>query len=225
MIINMTTIACRQKHYIDRTLESLAESDGREIPVNLILGSPDTAHVERYKHVLNLVPWDADAESQAREGGIRHRCNVNAIRALKYGTDDYCLCCEDDIRFEADWLSQLMSTIAEIPGTEYVLNLAQRRDQSPGRRYATHTGATLCGAQAIFYPTKSLRSRVAEYLEQHITKATNDTLIGRYAKQYAALYDTIPFLVGHIGGVSCFHPARENPTAAPDRARSGDRCS
>ena len=225
MIVNMTTIASRQEHYIDRTLESLSRSDGRDIPVNLILGSHDTSHVERYKHVVNIVPWDRDAESRAREGRMRHNCNVNALRALKYGMDDHCLCCEDDILFEKDWLSQLMLTIAEIPGNEYALNLGHRRDQTPGKRYAIHTRPQLCGAQAIFYPTKPFRNRVAEYLEHNITKSTNDHLVGKYTKQHAALYSTNPVLVEHIGAVSCFHPARENPTAAPDRARSGDRCS
>ena len=55
MIINMTTVASRQKHYIDRTLESLFQSDGRDIPLNLILGSSDTSHVERYRNVATLV--------------------------------------------------------------------------------------------------------------------------------------------------------------------------
>ena len=88
MIINMTTVASRQKHYIDRTLESLFQSDGRDIPLNLILGSSDTSHVERYRNVATLVAWDEEAESQARQENLRHKCNVNAIRALRYGDDE-----------------------------------------------------------------------------------------------------------------------------------------
>src|SRR5262245_3474268 len=68
MIINMVTIAVRQKHYIDRTLESLFNSDGRNLKVNLILGSYDTSHVEKYRNVLNFVPWDEAAEMQVRPG-------------------------------------------------------------------------------------------------------------------------------------------------------------
>ena len=204
MIINMTTVASRQKHYIDRTLESLFQSDGRDIPLNLILGSSDTSHVERYRNVATLVAWDEEAESQARQGKLRRNCNVNAIRALRYGDDDYCLCCEDDIIFDANWFSQLMLTVAEIDRKEYVLNLGQGCDQSPDKRYATHTQPYLCGAQGIFYPSKRLRNAIAKYVQENIAASMNDDLIGIFAKRFAALYNTTPVLVGHIGQVSCF---------------------
>jgi hypothetical protein len=55
MIINMTTFAGRQKHYIDQTPESLSQSDGRDLPLNLILGSYDTSHVEKYRGAANIV--------------------------------------------------------------------------------------------------------------------------------------------------------------------------
>src|SRR5262249_11416797 len=105
MIINMTTVASRQTHYIDRTLESLFQSDGRDIPVNLILGSCDTSHVEQYRNVATLVAWDEEAETQARLANLRRNCNVNAMRALRYGEDDHCLFCEDDIIFHPNWFS------------------------------------------------------------------------------------------------------------------------
>ena len=206
MIINMTTVASRPKHYIDRTLESLFRSDGRDIPLNLILGSSDTSHVERYRNVATLVAWDEEAESQARQENLRRNCNVNAIRALKYGDDDYCLCCEDDVIFDPNWFSQLMLTVAEIGRQDYVLNLGQRSNQSPGKRYATHTQPYLCGAQGIFYPSKRLRNAVAKYVQENIAASTNDHLIGKFAKRFAALYNTTPVLVAHIGQVSCFQP-------------------
>jgi hypothetical protein len=204
MIINMTTIACRKEHYIDRTLESLFQSDGRDIPLNLILGSRDTSHVERYRKVANIVLWDQKAQWLSREGKMRHNCSVNAIRSLQYGDDDYCLCCEDDIAFDKHWFSQLMQTIAEIERKDYVLNLGQASDSSSGKRYATHADEYLCGAQAIFYPTKRIRKAVAEYVERKITSGMNDMLVGRYAKRHAALYNTTPALVYHIGFVSSF---------------------
>jgi hypothetical protein len=215
MIINMTTVASREQHYIDRTLESLFRSDGRDIPLNLILGSRDTSHVERYRNVATLVAWDGEAESLAGRGNLRRNCTVNAIRALRYGDDDYCLCCEDDVIFDANWFSQLMLTVAEIDRQEYVLNLGQRCDQSPGKRYATHTQPFLCGAQGIFYPSKRLRNAVAKYLQENIAASTNDHLIGKFAKRFAALYNTTPVLVAHIGQVSCFQPS--SPPAEPER--------
>ena len=205
MIINMTTFAGRRTHYIHQTLESLFESDGRDIPLNLIMGSRDTGHIERYRKVANIVLWDQAAQSQAREGNLRYNCNLNAIRALNYGDDDHCLCCEDDITFNQQWFSQLMLTIAEIDRKEYVLNLGQRRDYSPDKRYVIFTRPDLTGAQAIFYPGKTVRYAVAEYARQNIKRATIDNLIGEYAKQYAVLYSTSPALIVHIGQVSSFH--------------------
>lgn len=205
MIINMTTFAGRSTHYIDVTLQSLAESDGRDIPLNLILGSKDTSHIEHYRGVANIVPWDEYAQWRSRGGRKRRSCSVNAIRALEYGDDDYCLCCEDDILFHKHWFSELMLTVAEIGRKDYVLNLGQRGARSPDRRYATHTGAYLCGAQGIFYPSKALRDAVAWYVERNLARGMNDTLVGQYAKEQAALYNTVPALVEHIGQVSCFH--------------------
>lgn len=218
MIINMTTVASRPKHYIDRTLKSLFQSDGRDIPLNLILGSSDTSHVEQYRNVATVVAWDEEAESQARQGNLRRNCNVNAIRALRYGDDDYCLCCEDDIVFDAKWFRQLMLTVAEIDRQEYVLNLGQRGDRLPGKRYATHTQRYLCGAQGIFYPTKRIRDAVAKYVQENIGASTNDELVGIFAKRFAALYNTTPILIDHIGQVSCFHSP--DPTGEPERGET-----
>jgi hypothetical protein len=53
-----------------------------------------------------------------------------------------------------------------------------------------------------------MRNRVTEYLENKIKQragGTNDLWIGQYAKGHAALYNTIPVLVRHIGAVSSFH--------------------
>jgi hypothetical protein len=221
MIINMTTIACRQKHYIHRTLDSLAQSDGAHLPVNLILGSLDTSHVERYAGVLNFVLWDEAAQAQERSGRMRHNCNVNAARALRYGDDEQCLCCEDDIVFKRkDWLAELMATVAEIPETEFVLNLGQGGPQSPGKRYAPFTRSYLCGSQAIFYPTLAVRRGAAEYIEQNMRAGMNDALIGKYAKQYFVLYNTAPKLVGHIGNTSSFTQPRPPDEESKQPARA-----
>jgi hypothetical protein len=204
MIINMTTFAGRATHYIDETMESLRQSDGRHLPVNLILGSSDTSHVEQYRGVVNIVPWDQEAESQTRKDRPRRTCSINAIRALGYGEDEHCLCCEDDVFFKEHWLSELMLTLDEIEGDNYVLNLAQR-GRTDDKRYAEHTGAYLCGAQALFYPSRRLRRAVFEYVRENIGEGMNDDLIGRYAKAHAALYNIREVQVRHIGQVSSFH--------------------
>jgi hypothetical protein len=210
VIINMTTIASRQTHYIDRTLESLFQSDGRDVAVNLILGSFDTSHVEKYRGVANIVPWDDHAQSRACEDNPRRNCTLNAIRALEYGEDEQCLCCEDDIEFDPNWLSQLLATVDEIPDDEYVLNLAHGKGNPVGTRYAVFAQSYLCGAQGLFYPTKRLRERVALYVELKKAKGMNDKLVGDYAMNKAALYNTIPRLVTHIGQVSAIRSLRKH---------------
>ncbi len=236
MIINMTTYAGRKPHYIEPTLESLFESDGRDLPLNLIMGSSDTSYVERYRKVANIVPWDQEAQDQWIEGNLYHNFNINAYRALSYGDDDQCLCCEDDIIFDKHWLSELMLTIAQIGHKDFVLNLGQERTpegthfQQPGvqlrkRRYSIHTQSYLNGSQAIFYPSKSIRNAIVEYAEH--SHGIADALIGRYAKKYAALYNTTPALIAHIGDVSSFQwPAKkekDDPLKSNDVAEKKDR--
>ena len=205
MIINMTTFAVRTKHYIDETLESLFQSDGRDIPVNLIVGSSDTSHIEKYRGRLNIVPWDEVAEAQAIEDRLRHNCNLNAIRSLRYGDDEQCLCCEDDIVFEPDWFHRLMQIVDEIEGSNYILNLAHGTKGPINQRYQIDSDRYLCGAQGLFYPSKRFRSAAANYIAHNMTGGTNDSLVGKYAKRYGALYNATPPLIGHIGDVSTFH--------------------
>jgi len=203
MIINMITIGARKVHYIDKTLEHLRKSDGRDIPVNIVLGSYDTSHVEKYRGTINLVPWNQGAEGDSIVGNYRRGCSINMVRALRYGDDEQCLCCEDDIGFKPDWYHQLKLTIEQIEEREYILSLGQGSDQSPDKRYATHTRPALIGSQGIFYPTKKLRSSIAQFLQENMRRGTTDNLIGEYGKRFAKLYNTTPTLIWHIGQVSC----------------------
>jgi hypothetical protein len=205
MIINMTTFAKRKEHYIDKTLSYLHNSDGRDIPVNLILGSFDISHVEKYRGVVNLVLWDDAAQARSIPGDLRRNCSLNAVRALKYGDDDQCLCCEDDVGFEPDWYNQLKLTIEQIEEKEYILSLSQECDKSPDKRYVTHTKAALVGAQGIYYPDKRLRNSIAQFVYQNIRRGTNDNLVGEFGKKYAKLYAATPKLVWHLGQISSFH--------------------
>jgi hypothetical protein len=224
MIINMTTIAIRPVQYIGETLESLFESDGRDVPVNLILGSADTSHIEPYrKLVANLVIWDQEARFLSREANPRRNCSVNALRALRYGDDDFCLTCEDDIGFAKNWLSELTATVAQIDRKDYALNLGQTSvntsDLSPDKRYLPHFGQYLCGAQGIFYPNKAFRHRVADYLQNKLSSGLNDMLVGKYAKEHAALFCTTPPLVFHKGQVSSFTRRKQIVISTPGASR------
>jgi hypothetical protein len=211
MQINMTTFGGRKHHYIDETLRSLFSSDWREtnVPVNLIMGSEDEEHVREYAAhpAIRIVPWDAETNPS-----LRVNCTLNKIRALRCGEDDATLICEDDIVFHPSWFSALQRATAEMGDEEYVLSLfagtpeLEKARLLPGKRWVKrYPTFILQGAQALYYPTKAIRDRVADYLRENLTLACGDELIGRCARAYAALYATSEALVGNIGSISCFH--------------------
>lgn len=213
----MTTFATRSHHYIRETLESLFASDWIQTnrAVNLIMGSADESHILEYTTDprVRIVHWDAQDNEV-----LRWNCTLNKIRALHHGDDEPTLICEDDIVFLPDWLSTLKQAAAEMGDVEYILSLsAAKPDLAKARlvagkqwvkRYPTYV---LQGAQALYYPTKALREKVADYLQAHLTRGNGDELIGRYARAYGALYATSDVQVEHVGFVSCF-PRERPPT-------------
>jgi hypothetical protein len=215
MQINITTFAKRREHYIHRTLQSLFASDwgDLDLPVNLMLGSDDDSHVRQYAShpSIRLVPWDMEAEAGGHS--LRYNCTLNKIRALRYGDDGPTVICEDDVLFPPTWLTTLKAAAAELTGhDDYIMTLYAAdhhiesarfvKGKSLVKRYPRYT---LQGAQAIFYPNKSLRNKLADYLTKNIRAAAGDDLIGRYARSYSDLYVTTEALVENIGAFSVFH--------------------
>jgi len=216
MQINMTTFGKRERHYVHDTLESLFSSDWQDTNarVNLIMGSEDERQVQTYAAHPNvrIVPWDMETNSN-----LRWNCTLNKIRALRCGDDDTLLICEDDILFSANWLSELRRATAEIEDEEYVLSLfaatplLKRAKLVAGKqRVKKYPTFVLQGAQAVFYPTKTIRHKIADFLQKNLERDCGDALIGRYARSYAKLYATKDALVQNIGATSCFHRMEED---------------
>lgn len=210
MQINMTTFAGRRPHYVVETLKSLFASDWQDtdIPINLMLGSEEDWHVREFaSHPrVRLVPWD----QQALEN-MRWNCTLNKIRALHYGDHPTTVICEDDILFHVDWCASLRAATAEMGEDDYILVLYTGRAQlDPAPLMSGKTWIKeyplpiLQGAQALYYPNRTLRCNVADYLRENMTEACGDELIGRYARGRAALYSTQKNLAWHIGAISCF---------------------
>jgi len=209
--INMTTFAGRRTQYVDRTLESLFKSDWSKTKgtLNLILESEDDSHVAAYANhpSVRIVPWDIETNPS-----LRLNCTLNKIRALRWGDAEEGLTCEDDIDFFSDWVERLELAKAELADEKYVLSLFAAKPQlaaAPAlegktrvKRYPIEVPQ---GAQALYYPTKATRLKVANYLTANLRKGCGDDLIGRWANAHAALYATSTILVSHIGGTSCFH--------------------
>jgi hypothetical protein len=210
MQINMTTFAGRRHHYIQQTLQSLFSSNGQgtHLTVNLIVGSEDESHLQEYaaQPAVRIISWDMETNSN-----LRWNCTLNKIRALRYGDDQPTLVCEDDILFKPHWLATLAAAMARLGDEEYIMSLYTDPTGIEGapavrgtrlvKRYPTFD---LVGAQALFYPTKALRSKVADYLQKNLVRATGDNLIGQYARAHAELYATADPLVENIGWISCF---------------------
>jgi len=155
---------------------------------------------------IRIVPWDTRGSDNPR-----WNCTLNKIRALQHGDDTATLICEDDILFSADWLSALRRATATLEGEKYILSLFAGEPEIEsacpveGQRWVKqYPTPTLQGAQALFYPTKRLRNSVATYLAENLTLGSGDELIGRYAREFAALYVTREPLVENIGAISCF---------------------
>ena len=210
MQINMTTFAGRTRHYIHQTLQSLFSSDWRETnrPVNLIMGSADESHIRDYAGhpSIRTVPWDVETNPI-----LRWNCTLNKIRALRCGDDGPMLICEDDILFPPNWFSQLKLATAEMGDEEYILSLSAAKPALEKARLVTgkrlvkrYPTYVLQGAQALFYPTQALRNNVADFLQENLTRANGDELIGRYARAHAVLYATKDVLVENVGFTSCF---------------------
>ena len=211
MQINMTTFAGRKHHYIHRSLESLFASDWPDtnLPVNLVIGSEDESHVHEYEGhpAVRIVPWDMETTPS-----MRLNCTLNKVRALRYGDDDATVTCEDDILFPRNWFSALTAATAEMGDEEYIMSLCVSRLSLENVRFVKgkclvkqYPGYKLQGAQALFYPAKALRYKVADYLLNNLRRASGDNIIGHYARAYAALYATKEPLVEDIGQISCFH--------------------
>lgn len=211
MQINMTTFAGRTRHYLHQTLQSLFSSDWREtnLPVNLIMGSADESHVREYAAhpSIRIVRWDVETNDI-----LRWNCTLNKIRALRYGDDTPMLICEDDILFPPNWFSALKLATAEMGDEDYILSLSaaqpgleKARLVAGKQRVKRYPTFTLQGAQALFYPTKALRNKVADFLEENLTLFNGDELIGRYARAHSELYATKEVLVENVGWISCFH--------------------
>jgi len=215
MQINMTTFAGRTRRYVHQTLESLLASDWREtnLPVNLIMGSADESHVREYAAhpSIRIVPWDVESSEL-----LRWNCTLNKIRALRWGDDQPTLICEDDIVFPPNWLSAVKLATAEMGDEEYILSLLAATPELEKARFVAgkrfvkrYPTFILQGAQALFYPTKALRTKVADFLQENLTRSNGDELIGRYARAHAALYATKDVLVENIGFTSCFHREKD----------------
>ena len=216
MQINMMTFAGRTRHYLHETLRSLFSSDWREtnLPVNLIMGSADESHLREWAThpAVRIVPWNVQTNES-----LRLNCTLNKIRALRCGEGEPTLVCEDDILFNPDWLSALKLATAEMGDEEYILSLLAAEPELEKARFVVgkrlvkrYPTYILQGAQALFYPTKELRNKVADFLEENLTRSQGDELIGRYARAHSALYATKEILVEHIGGISCF-PQETSP--------------
>jgi hypothetical protein len=184
MIINIVTTDRRKTIYLPQMMASLVYDGG----LNFIAGGPVTDYLTQYGRPILL--WTDKLSCP------RIDCTKNHIRAIGYG-DGPVLVCEDDIVFLPGWLEKLNALIAKIKEPDYIIDIAK----TSGREEPRKVGPLL-GAQALYYSSTAIRSKVVNYLKMAPENNCCDFLIGRcVGEHYIA---QLP-MVKHIGAESTFN--------------------
>jgi hypothetical protein len=226
----------RPEGYLHATLESF----GRALPATLMVGSPESSYLDRYRGDPALRVVVPTAEEFAGWAGrpVGQRATWNFWRALEDARGcRRLLLCEDDVVFARGWRAFLGRVVdeAERTGPDYVLTL-----YSPGALAgADGRGLTVIdpdcfyGHQAVLYAGRALTG-FADHLRRHGVEAwerPQDLNLGRFAREHGLpIYATCPSLVQHVGRVTTgqghFHQSLTfvpDVTSPPAAALSWDR--
>jgi hypothetical protein len=205
----------RRKNYIHKLIRHLR----KDMPLRLIVGSPNYDYLERYRRNSNIeiIGIDPNEWTRLKDYNVKIRSSWNYWRCFVYGIlpgpRKGLLILEDDVVPAVGWEERLNETIQQIEaqfGEEYVLALyngytelakPKGRDvfytQYPAHRYG--------GAQAMYYP-EPIRVAFAEYLQTEgvdMYRIPLDWLLNEYLRLTGIpLFATTPCLFEHIGDVS-----------------------
>jgi len=209
----------REENYLDATLKSLTSEYPTlsDPPVCLVVGSPVTAHLDRYRMQpgMSVVEMGPNTWSFIKNNHVVHRAAWNYYRCLtqppsgERGT----LVFEDDVRFARGWRNRLNAALVELEDrftSNFVLSLYARQflvqeAYQSGLLYVEFPFGQFIGTQGIYFPSK-IRQGFAKYLKAHGVVANTyiyDFLLREYLMQSGIpLFATAPCLVQHIGKIS-----------------------
>lgn len=231
----------REENYLDATLKSLTSEYPTlsDPPVCLVVGSPVTAHLDRYRMQpgMSVVEMGPNTWSFIKNNHVVHRAAWNYYRCLTQPVSGIrgTLVLEDDIRFARGWRKRLNAALVELEErhtSDFVLSLYARQFSvqeayQSGRLYVEFPFGQFIGTQGIYYPTK-IREGFAKYLKAHGVVANSyiyDFLLREYLMQSGIpLFATAPCLIQHIGKISAIQfPWHEAPNFVEDVTESASR--
>lgn len=219
------TTVWREENYLESTLRSLSceYPFHPQQPVSLIVGSPETAYLTRYRTQPGLVIVEMGPNTWAwiKNNNLRHRATWNYHRCLMHtpSGERGTLILEDDVRFACGWRVRLDTTIAALEsrfGSMFVLTIYDPHQWKPKESYlyAEYTHQFFSGTQGVFYPAK-MRQEFAKYLKvqgvignkDHYDYLLRDYLI----QEKIPLFAASPSLIQHMGknttGLGIWHEA------------------
>ena len=187
-------------------------------PLRLVVGSPESGYLERYRHhrFIQIIEMPSRAWQRIRDCSIHQRAAWNYLRSLTLATSDPSrqgiLIFEDDIVPAGGWEDRLYQIIRQIEleqGSRYILTLYAAQSASeeprPGTHFAPYPSKNFFGSQAVYYP-ENIRAGFAEYVKAHAVDSFSgpyDLLLGVYAdNEDIPIFAAVPSLVQHIGEVS-----------------------
>lgn len=209
----------RQENYLETTLDSLSAEYpvGDRQPLCLVVGSPVTTHIERYRQLpgFSIVEMGPAAWSWIKNNITPHKATWNYYRCLtQSGTGTRgTLILEDDIRFARGWRARLEATVIALEkhyGSGFVLVLyaawfSALKGRDGDHLYVEYPYDQFYGTQGIYYPTE-VQKGFAKYLKvQGVVGNKNhyDLLLREYLLQSSIpMFATAPCLIQHIGRTS-----------------------
>lgn len=228
----------REVNYLDTMLDSLTVEHpiSAERPISLVVGSPVSGYVERYRSVpgISIIEMGPNTWSWIKNNSLAHRATWNYYRCLTQPTAGTrgTLILEDDIRFARGWRTRLSTTIADLEehhGPDFVLALYSSHGpawfsmlgrSTSKQLYADYPPEKFFGTQGMYYTTKS-RQGFAKYLKTNgviAHKTHYDFLLGKYLSHAGLpLFATVPSIIQHIGESSAIeNPWHDSPEFVED---------
>ena len=189
----------REAPYLHATLESMSP----EFPVNLVVGSRESAYVARYEPDarFNLELPSREAWQEFEACHVFQRACWNYWRCLTLGVPDEAgvVIFEDDLRFARNWHRRFLETVEEIRGThpEFMLSLYTAYDFTT-RPYLEGKHFVPFPEDLRFYGTQGVY--FTPLARKRFIQALNDMGV----RKFMLAYDMILHLFIHTSGLPMF---------------------
>lgn len=228
MIEYAVVTVSRPQGYVHQTIASLEETGffghPDNLPLRLVVGSPDSAYLERYRERADRFRVEEMSAEEARGFGLdrlygSQRCALTHSRCLGDGRidkkADLVMVMEDDIRFALGWFARLQLIIEDVmrshprgwalslytPNSDEPLVCYRRGEKWLRRNY----DFSFFGLQAMVYP-RWIAAGFADFVMQNnvlkYVKPCDHLLIDFMKDRGLPILATAPSLVQHIGELS-----------------------